>query len=327
MRTRLSGNRGQTSVLFAFGAVAMVGALALGADVANMYFNWQRLQTALDSAALAGASYLPEDPDAAKDTAVSFAEKNGLAASEITTPTVDSTDTELTVSATRTVPYYFGRVLGLTSQVLKVTATAAVPAPSSCVNCAELTGSSPSNGNNGCGQTIGDSPLMPAGLDNTTDYTQNMTVTLTNNEAVGPGNWGLLALCAQGGNAIRTNLANGYLGTMQIGDWIPTKPGQTTGPMMQGFSDRVSTGASSYPSATAALHTYDDPRVMYMPMVDWSTAQGRSAVKVTGFAAVWLNSVNGTSLSVTFISGVAPGGLPNNSAPYAGVRGTPKLTK
>jgi Flp pilus assembly protein TadG len=114
-------------VLYALALPALIGAIALGADVAVMYVNWQGMQKAADAAALAGAGKL--DGTATSDAgaianAKVYATNNGLAAGEVATPTVSVDHKNITVSASRTVPYYFAQVLGLLSASVQVTATA-----------------------------------------------------------------------------------------------------------------------------------------------------------------------------------------------------------
>src|SRR3984893_2898446 len=50
--------RGQMAVIMTFAMATLLGAMALGTDVAVMYFNWFQLQKGADAAALAGAFYL-----------------------------------------------------------------------------------------------------------------------------------------------------------------------------------------------------------------------------------------------------------------------------
>lgn len=308
------------------GLVVFLGMIALGVDVAVMYANWATLQKAVDAATLAGANYLPYDPATAMSTATAYAQKNGVKAEEINAPTLSPDDLQLTLTATRSVPYSFGRVLGLLSQQIKVSATAAVPYSVSCVGCAYTQSGdtfTPTFGSNS-----GDYPLVPIGLDSTTPYNYNQSMQLHYQQVGGPGNWGTVELGSPGGAVTRQNIAGGYTGPLQVGDYINTEPGKKVGPVDQGFQDRIDSAMGSDASGTFANHTYDDPRVVYVPMVDWSTiGGGRNAVQVKGFAALWVDSVNGSNLNVHFISQVAPDSLPNTSAPYAGVRGAPILIK
>jgi Flp pilus assembly protein TadG len=110
--------RGQTAVLFTIALVALLGGVALCTDVLVMYSNWESMQKAADAAALAGANSLPVDPAGAIIAAQSYATRNGLTSSEVGTPTVSPDDQEITVTASRAVPYYFGRVLGLNNQLV-----------------------------------------------------------------------------------------------------------------------------------------------------------------------------------------------------------------
>ena len=112
MSASWSRPRGQIIPLFSIGCVALLGAIALGVDVAVMYFNWEGMQKAVDAAALAGANLLPEQPNAAQATATTIALSNGLLATEVNA-VVSADDETITVSASRNVPYFFGRALGL----------------------------------------------------------------------------------------------------------------------------------------------------------------------------------------------------------------------
>jgi Flp pilus assembly protein TadG len=312
--------QGQIAVLFTLALVALVGAIALSTDVLVMYSNWQSMQKAVDAAALAGANSLPVDPAGAITTAQNYAASNGLTAGEVGTPAVTPDDQQITVNASRRVPYYFGRVLGLTSQLVSVSSTAAAPAPISKVGGV----SDASYGS--YGTTTGEYPLIPIGLDYRTQYDYNQPVTM-NQGSVGPGDWGSLALGGVGGANLRSNIANGYSGPVSVGDWITTEPGKKVGPVDQGFNDRLSAGQSEYPNATFSSHTSDDPRAVVLPVVDWSTAQGRSSVLVHGFAMVWLDSVSGGTIYGHFIQQVVPDSLPNSQAADWGAHGAPILIK
>ncbi len=312
--------RGQTAVLFTLAIVTLVGGIALCTDVLVMYTNWESMQKAADAAALAGANLLPVDPAGAIATAQSYAARNQLTGSEVGTPTVSPDDQEITVTASRTVPYYFGRVLGLTHQLVQVSATAS--APQSISKVGGVSGLSSGS----YGTSIGEYPLIPIGLDYTTPYQYNNAVTL-NQGQVGPGDWGSLALGGVGGSNERGNLADGYSGPIAVNDWIATEPGKKVGPVDQGLADRMSAGQSEFPNGSFSNHDPGDPRAVVLPMVDWSTAQGRSAVMVHGFAMLWLDSVSGGTIQAHFIQQVVPDSLPNSQATDWGAHGAPFLIK
>ena len=67
---------------------------------------------------------------------------------------------------------------------------------------------------------------------------------------VGPGNWGSLALGGTGGSNERTNIGDGYQGPLAINQWVDTEPGFKKGPVDQGFADRLAQADSQFPSGT-----------------------------------------------------------------------------
>ena len=288
------------------------------------------MQKAADSAALAGANYLPDNPSQAQATATQFAESNGIKASEIVSTTVSADSLSISIKLQRTVPYFVARVLGLTTGVVTTSATATPQFPPSTLN-ATTPGQVPSGGddngaNGGTCAAIGSCDLIPIGLDKNTVYSDGESITLQQGE-LGPGNWDLLALGGVGGNNLRTNIANGYNSMVSVGDWVTTEPGKKVGPVDQGFQDRLDAAASVDPSGTYCSHSLNDPRVLVLPVVDWEDQNGRSSVEVTAFATVWLDSYSSGQVMVNFISQVAANSYGSPSAPYFGSRGAPILTK
>ena len=291
--------RGQIVIVLAMSLPALIGAIALAADVGMLYHNWQILQAAADTGAVAGASYLPSNPSLAISTADSFAEKNGILASEITSTTVSSNDTSLNIQLTRTVPYSFAILLGLTTGTVTARATAQV-------------------------QTIGSTTgVTPVGIDYRQSYFAGQVVTLAEGQ-VGPGNWGPLALGGTGATIFQQNVEYGYQGWVSAGDWITTETGQMVGPTSNAFNFVINEGQNVDPDGTFASHTLSDPRVLIVPMVDFSSINGNSQVPVKGFAALWLVGVdNQNNISTYFISQVAAGSRPmagsNNYGAYQAV--------
>ncbi len=77
---RVSAERGAAAVIFALLVPVLFGVLALALDVGKLVYEHQLLGNALDAAALAGATSLPDDPDSARTTAIAFAKANDSAA-------------------------------------------------------------------------------------------------------------------------------------------------------------------------------------------------------------------------------------------------------
>ncbi len=274
----------------------VIGSVALGTDLSVFYFEWAQLQKAADAAALAGAGYLPGNPSRALETADKYAKLNGIAAGEISSVVVGSDDTTLSIKLTRSVPYYFGRILGLTEGPVVATATAAVRGAS------------------------GASGILPVGIDSRTDYTFGQQITLfDSSSSYGPGNWGALALGQGGASTFAENIADGYSGTVNVGDLIATQTGVMNGPTQTAFNSRITSGQDEFPDATYSNHSLDDPRAVTVPIVDFADINGKSQVPVEGFARIWLVGVN-QKLDVTaiFLQETVPGGQPGGSIAYGG---------
>jgi hypothetical protein len=105
---------------------------------------------------------------------------------------------------------------------------------------------------------------------------------------VGAGNWDPLALGGSGASVYRTNLGSGYSGKLKIGDVLDTETGNVVGPTNQGIATRISNGQSEYPSGTFMDHQLDDPRILVVPIVDFSNINGSSQVPLKGFAVMWI---------------------------------------
>ncbi len=325
---RLFGySKGQMFVLYLAAVPALLGAIALSTDVGIMYFNWASMQRAVDAAALAGANYLPEDTSTAAARATLFATLNGLASTEVATTFNDPTDDTITVTASRDVPYYVAKVVGLTSQLVQVTASAQAPGGGiSCLDCASLgpmgqpplasggtiTPSTP-------GSSLGEYQVLPMALDKSVLYKGCGTSVVLQQGRVSPGNWDFLELGGPGGNVLRNNIANGYTGPILAGQFIWTKSGQNVGPANQGFDDRI--GATS--AGTWQSHSQSDPRVVLMPIVDWSlVGNGSSTIEVLGFAHMYLaQNLGHGQFQAYYIDDVVPDSLASATPPPAGFRG------
>jgi len=144
-------------VVMTLALTALLGALALSADVAIIYLNWMQLRKAADSAALAGAAYLgpfgaappASTPctwggggEPAYDIACSYAESNGVAPAEILSigpasslppsAIIPPGAETLQVSLQRsTIPMFFARLVMPAGSTFSaaVDATAVGPAP------------------------------------------------------------------------------------------------------------------------------------------------------------------------------------------------------
>ena len=323
-------NSGQTIVFVALMLPALLGAVALGTDVTIFYFNWVQLQKAADSAALAGANYLPDNPSQARTVANQLAQSNGVKAGEIVSTAVSVDNLSITIQLQRTVPYFLAKVLGLSNGIVTTAATATPQFPPSTLNAGTPgqvpVGGDNNGGNGGTCTSVGLCGLVPIGLDSNTVYNNGTQITLQQGQ-LGPGNWDLLALGGTGGANLRSNIANGFNSMITVGDWLTTEPGKKVGPVDQGFQDRLDQASSMDSTGTYASHLVNNPRVLVLPVVDWQHPNGRSSVQVKAFASVWLDTYSKGQVTVHFISQVIANSFGDPSAPYFGSRGTPILVR
>jgi Flp pilus assembly protein TadG len=277
---------GQTVMMFAILLPVLLGLTALAVDVSLFYFTWSQMQSAADASVLAAASKLPAAPAAAKTVATTYATTNGMLAAEIATPVVAADGSWISVSLTRTTPLYFARVLGLNSVPITVTAKAQL----------QTTGSA--------------TGALPLGLSSQTTYALGQTITVHKTNSVGPGNWDSLSLGCTGASCLANNLANGYAGTLSVGQVVSSQTGDAVGPYNSGFNTRIANGAASDPGGTWDNHSFNDQRIALVPVMDWTGCSGNCNLTITGFASVWLNSPT----SFTFIGSVVPGATPSATA-------------
>jgi hypothetical protein len=278
-----ASRRGQIAVALMLVMIPLLGAIGLGTDLGLLYFHWGIVQKAADSAVLAGAFYLPNNTSTAQTTATNYATQNGLKNSEIVSLFPAPDHMSITMTTSRTVPYYFLQLVGLSSGTVKPMAKAGIQQ-----------------------DTEGTRGLIPVGLPCTAtscSYTAGTEYKLveagTNGNGgswnVGPGNWGRLALGGSGATQFLNNLINGYQGSINVGDQITAESGQVNGPTYEGImTARVDAGLvinGAVTSPTLATVPAYDPRLVAVPLIDFTGAQGTSSpVTVMGFAMMWLDS-------------------------------------
>jgi hypothetical protein len=355
-RNLRKNSRGQIAVVLILAALAMVGAVALGTDIAVLYFSWVQLQKSVDSAALAGANYLPNDEDTAVSKATSYANGNGVLSTDTLTVTpIDPTNstppvyTEMQVKVARTVPYMFAQVLGLTNGQVSVSSIASIPyspktigAPGSTIGCS---GSCSGGGSGGtqsggtpnpvCGNSTGQYDVIPIVVDNKTasQFVAGQSYTLNRGDGSGngpwtdaPGNWGMASLCGEsgGGAALRSSIADGFYGPISVGDTIQTDTGATVEPVSQGFGDRIGASTDAWGkngnANTPKAFDPNDPRAVIVPMASFAGCTGSCTLTVTGFLAFYIDSYNGGAITGHFINKVQTNSI--GVAGFAGDAGT-----
>ena len=244
--------KGVMLVLFAAGLAVMLGMVGLALDSSHSFLNKTRLQNTVDAAALSAAKTLDQTSDTVLATAEAlqaFSQNAGgpgnneiaasYAAGQLSVtvefsatlhPFVSGTTPAQYVRVTATnlrLPGWFIPVLGFDEKVVGATAVAG-PSPTIQTGCnlapMMVCGdpNAPSNAN--FGYEIGE-PDVLKNSDNTGQ--------------VGPGNFQLIRLGGgQGAADLREAMAGNYAGCISSGETIPTEPGNTVGPVVQGLNTR-----------------------------------------------------------------------------------------
>jgi Flp pilus assembly protein TadG len=285
-RGRLPGLRreaGQTLPLVVLFMLGLLGVSGLVIDLGSLYQQKQAVQAAADAAALAGASQLPSGWSAAQAAVNHEYPLNGKVTDSVSSAqTSDLTGGDsVTVTASRTAPTFFSRVLGISSA--RVTATARATVES-------YTGYT-STGN-----------VLPFGVMKGT-YVLGQSYTIYGDGS--SSNNGALSLdlssgggcgAANGANDLRNTISGSAIACpVSVGQDIDTKPGKNTGPVAQGLNDRITTwkpfNQIVQVGANGQYTLLDpaSPQLVLVPIVlntdggtDWPNGSGQ--VRIVGFA-------------------------------------------
>jgi Flp pilus assembly protein TadG len=282
-------SRGQVAVLYTGIIAVLLGAAALGSDVAVMYVNWQQLQKAADAAVLVGGAGLPDNIPGATAATNAYLASNGVVAPDIVTgPTVSNNNTEISVTVRRTVPYNFGRALGMLSADVQVTATAQAQ-----------TSSSP------------DGNIFPAGLDAAKfpnlkfDGSVDYSIYSTGNDA--PGNKGPVDINQDGDPWPYMGLTP-FTGTLTDGETIPSITGCKVGHASTPLSERIAAGVAMDPNGTWNNHSVGNPQEVVIPVGTWSGNGSNATFTISSFVKAWITpDSSACNVNVFLMPGVAGG--------------------
>ena len=286
--------RGSVVVLVALALTALLGFCALVSDVGLMYAEKAHLQNSVDAAALAGAQELPnypfpDYPYSAKEIAQDYASKNGASA---VTVTFEENNAKIIVHATQQVPTYFARIWGITEEQISVSAKAMMVPPTGLSGAVPL---SIQEQDFVYGQKY---VLKSGGGSGTADWyfddSKNNAVKKSG-EASGASGWyGALELTGTGANTYESDLANGYQGTLRVGQILDVKHGNMSGPTADGINTRLNCD-TRVPKNTIDNYDMNAPQIVYIPIVRIISESGNSIqeVQIVGFAAFFLEGVAG----------------------------------
>lgn len=144
-----------------------------------------------------------------------------------------------------------------------------------------------------------------------------------------PGNFYAVAFSGRGANDYRSHIANGWNGTLSVGDYVTTEPGNMVGPTRQGVQEliakdpsaRLVRGASGWYVQSDLYPINESPRIIPIPLFDptSSSGGGRTTLRVSNIGAFFITGTDGRSVFGYFITrrlpATTPGRAPENSSP------------
>lgn len=338
MKRFFLNSKGQMVVLYAGIVAAMLGATALGTDVAVMYVNSIQLQKAVDSAAIAGATYLTGIAfsgtaasgcttangysDDAEKAACTYAYNNGIDPSidGISLNVSEPTSTTIKVTAQHSnLPYYFGRIVGMSTYNVSVTSTGQASQAVGTVKYGMF--------------PVGLQCTAPCSLSNM-DPGQSVSFGAKFVGGLAPGNWQFLAIAGTGDSVLGTNIDNGTSGAYSIGSVLTSEPGNkgNSSNVRAGLADRLSKCHSiADPCTASGPNPSDIPAgdacLVVVPAVDYHGCTGSCSVTAEGFALIYLepSTTTGTSINGCFVKAVAANTVTAVGAPQLGAEMPPVL--
>ena len=316
MMTPLRAERKRRGGVLPFWAIALTGLVAsssLALDLGYVALWRMRLQQAADAGALAGAIELAGDLKSQSEREADailrgqeIALENAGAQYDVSFPLSQ----DCTVSATKNVPLFFAKAAGMNSINVHASATARIAGVRAIRGLRPFGIEEPEEG-----FEFGESYYLKLGPKDGTEPTEALH-----------GNFHALAIGASGANTYRNNVKYGADTVVRVGDWLPTEPGNMSGPTDQGIEylmqqEIIQEGVEYIIEQDhIAWEWYElhpdeldgSPRVITIPVVgSWDGVYGRSNVEIVGFAMFFLEGIAGTGKDSfvigRFVKGVAPG--------------------
>ncbi len=260
-KNRVCNESGSVVILLALSFVVLMGAAGLVIDMGFIYSEKIKLANALDSAALAGAQELPDNPILAEEVARDYLSLNDVDPLNVVIQ-ISADHKEMTLTGVETVPHYFLKLLGFSETDVHGKSKIAI---------------GPISGVKG--------GLRPFAVEDFL-YTYGDLVVLKEDGGDGyHGNYGAVALGGSGACVLKNNAINGYDGSIKIGDILETEPGN-----MATVVNALRPLLASDPE-TFENHSKKSFRLWTIPIVDSLTVDGRDDVTVTAFAQVFVENM------------------------------------
>ncbi|SHI95930.1 Putative Flp pilus-assembly TadE/G-like [Clostridium cavendishii DSM 21758] len=255
-------NKGNISIILCLLVTALFGFTAYVIDIGMLYVEKIKLSNAIDSAALAAALELPNDYIKSKSIAIEYLSKNNVDPNKAKV-IISSDYKSIQISAVKNVNHIFASMIGIGNSEVNAK-TKAIVAPIKSIK----------------------GGIRPLAVENY-NFSYGDLVTLKEGAGDGyHGNYGVVALGGSGANVFRGNALYGYSGTISVGDYIDTEPGNIAGVCndIKNFINSENSTFNNFPRSSIRLWT--------IPLVDSLVLDGKKSVLVVGFAEFYVENVN-----------------------------------
>jgi Flp pilus assembly protein TadG len=270
--TRIRSDSGQAMLFLVFALVGLIAIVSLVVDGGSWFRTQRQVQTAADSAALAGAQDIPNQTSA-RASAVNYAQQNfsGIAAPTVTFPSAG----EIDVVAQKPVS---GILLPALNATARAHARAQVSVPSSLNNVAPIAVKNTAAcavTNPGCyGQTV------------TVSFDESQVTTSTIGLINVKCNSDSATVCdggQTGGSELKDEIecTPCWGSPLPVNKWYGVKTGETVGPVRQGLQDAANRG-----------------QILFFPVFD-QVGNGGRAFHIIGWAAFVIDPTGVTWTSQT----------------------------
>lgn len=258
-------NKGNAMIILCLLITILLGFAAYVIDIGLIYAEKIKLSNAIDSASLAAVLELPNDDIKAKAVAIDYLQKNNVDPNQ-TIIVISEDHKSIQIEGVKSVNHLFAPIIGISSSNVNAK-TKAVVAPAKSVKAG----------------------VRPFAIE-AYNFSYGDLVTLKEGAGDGyHGNYGAVAIGGSGANVFRGNALYGYSGTISVGDYIDTEPGNIEG-ACNDIKNYINSEHSSFDNFPR-----DSIRLWTIPLVDSLVVNGQKSVLVVGFAAFYVEDVTKNS--------------------------------
>jgi len=253
--------KGNVTILITVVLLALMGVMALVIDMGVVYGEKVKLVNAIDAAILAGGQELPNDITKARLVMEEYLIINDVSLEDVEI-SIANDGMSAEIIGIKNVEHYFAKLIGFDSSDITENTKVILGSASS------VTGG-----------------LRPFAVEKF-PYTYGTEIILKEGAGDGyHGNYGAVALGFPGTATLLENAMFGYDGTISIGDFIDTEPGNMAG-MIKPIHDQLDAVGDSFDT-----YEHSSGKLWTIPLVDTLLVDGRDAVEVVGFAQVYIERV------------------------------------